>query len=63
MDNNDCIYHTFISAPCLNFNIDYPINKVVHKITNCTTEIYWTDGLNPRIYLDLIPETILLHTF
>jgi uncharacterized protein (TIGR02145 family) len=58
MDNNDCIYHTFISAPCLNFNIDYPINKVVHKITNCTTEIYWTDGLNPRRYLDLNPETI-----
>jgi hypothetical protein len=58
MDNNDCIYHTFISAPCLNFHVDYPINKVVHKITNCTTEIYWTDGLNPRRYLDLNPETI-----
>jgi hypothetical protein len=58
MDNNDCIYHTFISAPCLNFNVNYPINKVVHKITNCTTEIYWTDGLNPRRYLDLNPETI-----
>jgi uncharacterized protein (TIGR02145 family) len=58
MDNNDCIYHTFISAPCLNFDINYPILKVVHKITNCTTEIYWTDGLNPRRYLDLNPETI-----
>jgi uncharacterized protein (TIGR02145 family) len=58
MDNNDCIYHTFISAPCLNFHVDYPINKVVHKITNCTTEIYWTDGLNPRRYLDLNPENI-----
>ena len=58
MDNNDCIYHTFISATCLNFHVDYPINKVVHKITNCTTEIYWTDGLNPRRYLDLTPENI-----
>jgi uncharacterized protein (TIGR02145 family) len=58
MDNNDCIYRTFISAPCLNFNIKYPINKIVHKITNCTTEIYWTDGLNPRRYLDLNPDTI-----
>jgi uncharacterized protein (TIGR02145 family) len=58
MDNNDCIYHTFISAPCLNFDINYPILKVVHKITNCTTELYWTDGLNPRRYLDLNPETI-----
>jgi hypothetical protein len=53
MENNDCIYRTYVSAPCLNFNIDYPIHKVVHKITNCTTEIYWTDGLNPRRYLDL----------
>jgi hypothetical protein len=53
MDNNDCIYHIYIDAPCLAFNIDYPIHKTVHKITNCTTEIYWTDGLNPRRYLDL----------
>ena len=53
MDNNDCIYHIYIDAPCLAFNIEYPIHKVVHKITNCTTEIYWTDGLNPRRYLDL----------
>ena len=53
MDNNDCIYHIYIEAPCLNFNIKYPIHKVVHKITNCSTEIYWTDGYNPRRYLDL----------
>ena len=53
MDNNDCIYKTYINAPCLNFNINHPIHKSVHKITNCTTEIYWTDGLNPRRYLDI----------
>lgn len=53
MDNNDCIYKTLVNAPCLNFNIDYPIHKVVHKTTNCSTEIYWTDGFNPRRYLDL----------
>ena len=53
MDNNDCTYRTYINGTCLNFNIDYPIHKVVHKITNCTTEIYWTDGLNPRRFLDL----------
>jgi len=53
MNNNDCQYNTLVSATCLNFNIDYPIHKVVHKITNCTTEIYWTDGLNPRRYLDI----------
>jgi hypothetical protein len=53
MDNNDCIYRTYVSGDCLNFNIDYPIHKAVHKITNCTTEIYWTDGLNPRRFMDL----------
>lgn len=60
MDNNDCIYHTLVSSPCLNFNIDHPIHKTVHKITNCTTEIYWTDGFNQRRYLDInnIPYTL-----
>jgi hypothetical protein len=53
MDNNDCVYRKYIGGTCLNFNIDYPIHKAVHKITNCTTEIYWTDGLNPRRFLDL----------
>jgi hypothetical protein len=53
MDNNDCVYRKYIGGKCLNFNIDYPIHKAVHKITNCTTEIYWTDGLNPRRFLDL----------
>ena len=53
MDNNDCIYHTLVEAACLNFNINYPIHKVVHKITNCKTEIYWTDGYNSRRYLDI----------
>jgi uncharacterized protein (TIGR02145 family) len=53
MDNNDCIYHTLVEAACLNFNVDHPIHKVVHKIANCRTEIYWTDGLNSRRYLDI----------
>jgi hypothetical protein len=53
MDNNDCAYHTLVNAPCLNFNIHYPIHKAVHRITNCTTEVYWTDGYNPRRYIDI----------
>ena len=52
MDNNDCIYHTLVNSACLNFNINNPIHKVVHKITNCTTEIYWPDQ-NSRRYLDI----------
>ena len=58
MDNNDCIYHTYVAAPCLNFNINHPIHKSVHRITECTTEVYWTDGLNPRRYIDLNPENL-----
>src|SRR6478736_4188593 len=42
MENNDCIYHTYINADCLNFSINHPILKSVHKITNCSVEIYWT---------------------
>ena len=53
MNNNDCQYQTLVNATCLNFNINYPIHKAVHKISNCTTEIYWTDGYNPRRYLDI----------
>lgn len=52
MDNNDCIYRTYINAVCLNFDVNYPIHKIVHKITNCSTEIYWPDQ-NGRRFLDL----------
>jgi len=60
MENNDCIYRVLVNAPCLNFNVNYPIHKIAHKITNCTTEIYWTDGYNPRRYLDIddIPKIL-----
>ena len=53
VDNNDCQYKTLINASCLNFDVKNPIPKVVHRITNCTTELYWTDGVNPRRYLDI----------
>ena len=53
MINADCIYRTLVNADCLNFNINYPIHKAVHRITNCSTEVYWTDGLNPRRYMDI----------
>jgi Leucine-rich repeat (LRR) protein len=60
MDNNDCLYHTLINASCLNFDTTHPIRKVVHKINNCATEIYWTDGFNPRRYLNIddIPKLL-----
>ena len=58
MDNNDCVYRTYVNAPCLNFNINHPIHKAVHRITECNTEVYWTDGLNPRRYIDLNPANL-----
>jgi hypothetical protein len=60
MENNDCVYRVLVNAPCLNFDINYPIQKTAHKITNCTTEIYWTDGYNSRRYLDIdnIPKVL-----
>ena len=62
MDNNDCVYRILVNASCLNFSINHPIPKTVHKITNCTTEIYWTDGINPRRYLDINNIPKLLQT-
>ncbi len=58
MDNNDCVYRTYVNAPCLNFNINNPIHKAVHRTTECSIEVYWTDGLNPRRYIDLNPENL-----
>jgi len=52
MVNNDCVYHIVVSDPCLGFSINTPIHKVVHKITNCSTEIYWADNVARR-YLDI----------
>jgi hypothetical protein len=48
-----CVYSRIINAPCLNFSIQYPILKTEHRVGNCGTEIFWTDGNNPRRYLNL----------
>ncbi len=51
--DDTCTYTPIISGDCLNFSIDHPIHKVVHKITDCNTQIFWTDNYNPRRYIDL----------
>ena len=53
MENNDCTYRVLLADACLAFDVNYPIHKVVHRVTNCATEIYWTDGLNTRRYLNI----------
>lgn len=49
----DCEYQTLINSKCLNFNINYPILKIVQKTTNCSTELYFTDKYNTLRYIDL----------
>lgn len=49
----NCTYSTIINATCLNFNINNPIQKTVHKVTNCSLEVYWTDGFNHMRFIDL----------
>ena len=59
MDNNDCVYRKYINADCLGFSIHHPIPKIVHKITDCNTQIYWPDNIGRR-FLDLneLPLTV-----
>lgn len=52
MINNDCEYRVIISDPCLGFDVNFPIHKVVHRTSNCSTEIFWADNISRR-YLDL----------
>ena len=52
MDNNDCEYRIYVNDACLGWSVHHPIHKIVHKITNCTTEIYWADNVARR-WLDL----------
>ena len=63
MVNNDCEYHALVSDPCLGFSVNSPIHKVEHRITNCTTEIYWADNVARR-YLDIdnLPYKLLSGT-
>lgn len=50
---NQCNYITLVNQACLNFSINHPILKAYHKITNCGTEVYWTDVYNNRRYIDI----------
>lgn len=51
--NSTGIYTSLINSPCLSFSIDHPIRKIIVKTSNCNKQIFWTDGINPRRYLDL----------
>lgn len=59
MVNGDCVYRVLACSDCLNFDVNFPIHKVAHKVTNFGTEIYWPDN-NGRRYLDIdnIPKPL-----
>ena len=46
-------YSTLINGSCLNFHIDHPIKKVIVKSTNCSNQLFFTDGYNPVRWIDL----------
>lgn len=52
-----CTYEKIIGDcegnSCLNFNINYPIHRVVIKDETCGLTLYWTDNLNPIRYINL----------
>lgn len=64
MDNNDCQYIKYTSGNCLNFSVNHPIHKMFHRITDCSIEVFWTDGYNVRRYLDIenIPYKLLTNS-
>lgn len=61
MDNNDCVYRTYVNSKCLGWDVRFPIHKIVHKISNCSTEIFWPDNVARR-YLDLENIPYILQT-
>ena len=52
MINNDCVYRFLLESPCLGWDEQFPIPKIVHRITNCSTELFWPDNIGRR-YLDI----------
>lgn len=45
------IYHTFVNANCLNFDIDHPVQSWI-KIDDCNVRIYFNDFKNPPRFID-----------
>lgn len=39
-----CTYTKLFGSECIGFDVDFPIQQVVLKNTNCGLSVYWTDG-------------------
>lgn len=47
-----CVYRTIKNQPCFNFSDRFPVDAVEYRIRPCSLEIYFTDGNNPRRWLE-----------
>lgn len=47
------VYTTIVSDSCMGFSVVHPIHDARYKITNKTTEVYWTDNFNPPRWMDI----------
>jgi len=50
IDTNTCTYTKKINSPCIGFTKKTVILKSVHKVTNCSTELYFASP--KRMYID-----------
>lgn len=48
---SSCSYYTWVSAKCLNFNIDYPVRSWV-KVDNCNVRLYFGAANSDIRYID-----------
>ena len=48
-----CTYTTIVNDPCLNFKRSHLITGAARYTFECTSKVYWADGLNPDRVLDI----------
>lgn len=52
-DYAQCTYTKLVNNKCLNFSTSHLVQAVSKENFDCSESIYWTDGNNPRRYLNL----------
>ena len=50
--NPCCIYRTIQNDVCLNFSDKFPVNATEYRILPCSLQVFFTDGLNPRRWIE-----------
>jgi hypothetical protein len=52
-DEATCTYSTIVNSSCLNFKRSHLITGAARYTFECTSKVYWSDGLNPDRVLDI----------